>query len=87
MEVDRTGADEVVVRLTYDEALVLSEFLDRWYRVGFEHAIEVVDPSESRVLDTLCAAFEPMIDEVFAADYLDILGAARHRLSRTTDSD
>lgn len=34
MQVERAGAEDVVVRLTYDEALVLSDFLDRWSRTG-----------------------------------------------------
>jgi hypothetical protein len=38
MQIQRAVADEVVVRLTYDEALVLSDLLVRWSRSGFERA-------------------------------------------------
>jgi len=87
MQAERAGAGEVVVRLTRDEALVLSDFLDRWSRGGFECAIEVTDPAESLLLNNLCSSFEPVIDEVFAADYQDIVEAARRRLAATADSD
>jgi hypothetical protein len=87
MQAERAGAEEVVVRLTYDEALVLSDFLYRWSRGGFECAIEVTDPAESLLLDNLCSSFEPVIDEVFAADYQDIVEAARRRLAAAPDSD
>ena len=50
-------------------------------------AIEVADPAESLILDSLCGSFEPVIDEVFAADYQDIVEAARRRHVGATDSD
>jgi hypothetical protein len=87
MQVERAGEEDVVVRLTYDEALVLSDFLDRWSRTGFERAIEVTDRAESLLLDNLCASFERVIDEVFAADYQYIVEAARRRVAAATDSD
>ncbi|HSR85213.1 MAG TPA: hypothetical protein VLM11_13645 [Streptosporangiaceae bacterium] len=74
---DRGGTDAVVVRLSYDEALVLSDLLDRWQRAGYEQVTQIIDPAESRLLDDLCASFEPVIDEVFADDYRDVVEAAR----------
>ena len=80
MQTDRPAADEVVVRLSYDEAFILSEMLDCWYQAGFDQLYEIADRAERRLLDDLCASFEPVVDEVFAADYLDVLAAARRRL-------
>ncbi len=87
MQTEREGTNEVVVRLSYDEALVLSDLLDRWYRAGFEQVIQINDPAETGLLDNLCASFEPVIDEVFANEYRDIVEAARRRLAPATDSD
>jgi hypothetical protein len=36
MQTNRPLPDEVVVRLSYDEAFVLSDFLDRWSQAGFD---------------------------------------------------
>ncbi len=87
MQTQRVGTDEVVVRLSNDEALVLSDLLDRWYRSGFEQVSQINDPAESMLLDNLCASFEPVIDEVFADGYGDVVEAARRRLAPATDSD
>jgi len=76
----RPSRDEVLVPLSYDEALVISDLLSRWYDQGYE-ALDLKDPAERRVLDGLCAAFEPVIDEAFAADYAEIVAAARRRIT------
>jgi len=68
------------VPLSYDEALVLSDLLSRWYDHGFE-ALDLKDPAEKRVLDGLCATFEPVIDEVFSANFADVVAAAPQRIS------
>ncbi len=43
--------------------------------------------NEVVVRHNLCASFEPVIDEVFANEYRDIVEAARRRLAPATDSD
>jgi hypothetical protein len=87
MDTVRLGKDEVTVRLSYDEALVLSDLLDRWYRGGAERTMRTEDPAETRVLDDLCASFEPVIDEVFADNYGDVVEAARRRIVRAGQAD
>jgi hypothetical protein len=86
VETKRVAKDEVSVRLTYDEALVLSDLLDRWYQAGWE-GVATGDLAEIRVLDGLCASFEPVIDEVFADDYGEIVEAARRRISPLSKPD
>jgi hypothetical protein len=34
MKTERVAKDQVAIRFSYDEALVLSDFLARWYRGG-----------------------------------------------------
>jgi hypothetical protein len=81
MEVDRSAADEVVVLLSYDEALVLSDLLHRWSEAGFGQPYEIADRAERLLMNDLCASFEPVIDEVFSPDYSDVVAAARRRLT------
>jgi hypothetical protein len=38
VQANRPMPDEVVVRLSYDEAFVLSDFLDRWSQAGVRSA-------------------------------------------------
>ncbi len=81
MQTERVAEDEVAVRFSYDEALVLSDFLDRWYRDEAKQTLPAADRAEVRVLDDLCASFEPVIDEVFADDYAQVVEAARRRIA------
>lgn len=69
METTRVAKDEVLIRLTYDEALVLSDLLDRWQRSGFKRTAHAGDPAGFQVLDDLCASFEPIIGEAFSDNY------------------
>ena len=75
----RPSPDEVLVRVSYDEVLVLSDLLARWYEQGYQ-ALDFKDPAEKRVLDALCATFEPVIDEAFSSDYGKVVAAARQRI-------
>ncbi len=87
MRTERAGTEEVVVRLLYDEALVLSDLLDRWCGAGFAQVIQIDDPAETVLLDNLCASFEPVIGGVFADDYREAVEEARRRLAPATDRD
>jgi hypothetical protein len=79
VDTTRIAKDEVRISLSYDEALVLSDLLHRWLPNGDQQARQF-DPTEKRVLDDLNASFEPVIDEAFAADYAEVVAAARLRL-------
>jgi len=71
----------VAVYLSYDEALVLSDLLHRWYGNGVAQAEPTADRAEAQVLDDLRCSFDPVIDEVFASNYADIVEGARRRIS------
>jgi hypothetical protein len=88
METERFGKDEVTVRLSCDEALVLSGLLDRWCRGdGSQRILRTDDRADSRVLDDLCASFEPVIDEVFADNHGEVVEAARRRIAPAASPD
>ena len=74
MEYERTSRDHVTARLTYAEAFVLFDVLHRWEDQGRDGAPELfVDPAELRVFANLSAGLEPIIDEVFAENYDEVL--------------
>jgi hypothetical protein len=81
MEVDRSAVDEVVVLLSYDEALVLSDLLGRCSLAGSDQPYELADRAERLLMEDLFSSFEPVIDEVFSPDYSDVVAAARRRLT------
>jgi hypothetical protein len=77
-------AEAVVVRLTRDEALVLSDWLRRCEE---EDALADVtsDPAEVIALDALSALLEPELVELFDPNYLELVEAARQRLRSSSD--
>jgi hypothetical protein len=80
MRADRVSPDEVVVRLTYSEAFVLSDMLSRWERDETDGSLAFEDEAERRLVQDLTAEFEPVIDEAFADDYVSLLERARASL-------
>jgi hypothetical protein len=80
MYAGRVSLDEVVVRLTYGEAFVLSDMLSRWERAGTDGTRAFEDEAERRLVQDLTAVFEPVIDEAFANDYAASVERARASL-------
>jgi hypothetical protein len=70
-------ADEIVVSLTPDEALVLFELLQRFDRTG---ALSIEHEAENRALWALTSGLEKVLAEPFRGDYLSLLALARSRL-------
>jgi hypothetical protein len=75
MQAAKTPNGNVEVTLRYDEALLLSDCLDRLVE---EHR-DVIgqDNAERRLWSDLNAVFEPLIDEAFADGYSVALERAR----------
>ena len=76
------------VALSGDEALVLFELLSRWCddRDAPAPGPELFEsPAETRVLSQVQAGLEAQLAAPLRADYLDLLGAARRRLSADWD--
>ncbi len=67
----------VALTLSYDEAVVLFELLQRWETDGTLEALVFEDQAEQRVLWDLSASLEPMMDEVFSQDFGERLEQAR----------
>jgi hypothetical protein len=77
--VDATGStsDEVTIRLSGDEALVLSDALARWEAAGEVARLTGNDQAARRVLSDLIASFEPLVDVGFASDYAEHIRRAQ----------
>jgi hypothetical protein len=71
------GDPDVVIRLSYAEAVVLDALLHRWEREGVLDSMTFEDQAEQRVLWDLTATFEPLIDEVFDQDYARTVARSR----------
>ena len=70
--------EEVIIKLTKDEALVLFEFLSRYSDEG---KLSIEDQSEQRALWNLTCILEQVLVEPFSENYWsDIISAARERL-------
>jgi hypothetical protein len=80
MKPDETPADDMTIRLTKDEALVLFDWVHRAEaedpaRIAVEH------PAERRALWNLSALLESQLAEPFSSEWRDIVESARERLS------
>jgi hypothetical protein len=69
--------EEVVIKLTKDEALVLFEFLSRF---SDEDKVSIEDQAEQRALWNLACVFEKVLVEPFSENWPDIISEARERL-------
>lgn len=72
--------DEVVVRLSHDEALVLFEWLCRTDELTNDFGDLVEDQAEQRALWNLNCLLERVLIEPFQPDYQELVEQARSRL-------
>ena len=77
-----TPPNDVEIRLTPDEALVLFEFLSR---SSDSDEWRVEGPAEKRALENLGCLLEKQLVEPLHPDYEGLLQAARHRLGDRDD--
>jgi hypothetical protein len=71
--------DEFVIKLSADEALVLSDWL---YRVQMTDLSRIVDdPAVWSPLHKIASTFDTTLPWIFAPDYAERLAAARARLT------
>lgn len=76
--------DDVKIKLSKDEALVLFELLSRFSDTG---QLMIADPSEERVLWKLTCLFEKSLSEPFSKNWLSTLEEARNRLIDDVDEN
>ena len=74
--------EEVIVKLTKDEAIVLFEFLSRF---SDKDTLDIEHQAEERALWNLTYLFEKELAEPFCKDYGNLLEAARDRLKDDVD--
>lgn len=70
--------NEITIKLTKDESLVLFEFLSRFNQTNHPEIFE--DQSEQKTLWTIEGQLEKILVEPFQSDYLDIIKEARNRI-------
>jgi hypothetical protein len=75
---------EITIKLTSDEALVLSDWLERVQMTDLSRLVD--DPAAWAPIHKLAGTLDKTLPGVFAADYAERLAAARHRLRETTGS-
>jgi len=69
--------DEICIRLTPSEALVLFDLLQRFARTG---ALSIAHEAENQALWALTASLEKVLEQPFRDDDQALLSAARSKL-------
>jgi hypothetical protein len=86
MNADKSPTGDVIITLSYEEAVVLSDLLSRWDRDGTQEQLAFEDQAEERILWDLTAIFEPLIDEALDKDrYARVLAESRWKVRDSTD--
>ncbi|MBL1093931.1 hypothetical protein ACWCXK_21185 [Streptomyces sp. NPDC001739] len=78
---DDTG---ITIKLTSDEALVLSDWLQRVQMTDLSRLVD--DPAAWAPIHKLAGTLDTALPGIFAADYAERLDAARCRLRETMGS-
>ncbi|MFD3471481.1 hypothetical protein ACFWWM_35115 [Streptomyces sp. NPDC058682] len=75
----------ITIELTRDEALVLSDWLERVQMTNLSRLVE--DEAVWAPIHRLAGTLDTALPEIFAADYAERLAAARLRLLPSDDTD
>ncbi|MFE3186599.1 hypothetical protein ACFXKR_37940 [Streptomyces violascens] len=73
---------EITIKLTPDEALVLSDWLERVQMTDLSRMVD--DPAAWAPIHKIAGTLDKALPGIFAADYAERLDAARRRLTETT---
>ncbi|MFD9497610.1 hypothetical protein ACFWBM_15810 [Streptomyces sp. NPDC059980] len=69
----------VTIKLTRDEALVLSHWLEKLQMTDLSQVVD--DPAVWAPIHTIAGTLDKTLPELFASDYAERLEAARQRLA------
>jgi hypothetical protein len=72
---------QITIKLTPDEALVLSDWLERIQTTDLSRLVD--DPATWAPIHKIAGTLDRTLPGVFAADFAERLEAARHRLRET----
>ncbi|MFD0142838.1 MULTISPECIES: hypothetical protein [unclassified Streptomyces] len=75
---------DITIKLTPDEALVLSDWLERVQMTDLSRLVD--DPAAWAPIHKIAGTLDKALPGIFAADYAEHLEAARHRLRTATGS-
>ncbi|MEU4259641.1 hypothetical protein AB0B42_26430 [Streptomyces fradiae] len=76
---------EIIIKLTPDEALVLSDWLEQVQMTDLSRLVD--DAAVWAPLHRMAGTLDKSLPGMFAADYAERLEAARRRLRPAPDSD
>ncbi|WP_236241434.1 hypothetical protein [Streptomyces sp. CC228A] len=76
---------EIIIKLTSDEALVLSDWLEQVQMTDLSLLVD--DAAVWAPLHRIAGTLDKSLPGIFAADYAERLEAARRRLRPVPDSD
>ncbi|MCG7523901.1 hypothetical protein MHW47_05510 [Streptomyces sp. OfavH-34-F] len=76
---------EIIIRLTPDEALVLSDWLEQVQMTDLSRLVD--DAAVWAPLHRMAGTLDKSLPGMFAADYAERLEAARRRLRQAPDGD
>lgn len=82
IEMKNTKDDEICIRLTKEEAIVLFEFVSRFSE---DRKLTIEDQAEERVLWDLCCTLESNLVEPLTPEYAQVLAQARNRIRDTKE--
>ena len=74
--------EQIAIKLSSLEAIVLFEFLSRFSNEG---KLELIDQAEERVLWNICADLESILVEPFMENYHELLTKAREAVRDKTN--
>ncbi|MGV9340672.1 hypothetical protein [Streptomyces sp. NPDC003688] len=78
-------SEQITIKLTPDEALVLSDWLERVQMTDLSSLVD--DEAVWAPIHRLAGTLDKSLPGVFAADYVERLEAARRRLRPSADDD
>jgi hypothetical protein len=82
MDASGSTTNDVTIRLSGDEALVLFDALAGWESSGELARLTASDRAAQRVFSDLVASFEPLVDVVFSSDFAKHLQRAQAAVLR-----
>jgi hypothetical protein len=86
MEASGSTGDQVTIRLSGSEALVLFNALAEWETNGTLGELAAADPAARQIVFDLVASFEPLVDVAFSVDYDEYVERARAEVLGDTTS-
>lgn len=84
---DKKNTEDIEIRLTVDEALVLSDWLERLQMTDLSRIVDEDDRALWAPIHRIAAKLDKSLPGIFASNYTELLEAAKERLRPADLSD